>query len=274
MRCYGHVLELAARAFLYGEDSEAFEAESQVHDLLSRQEEDLRYWRKKGPVGQLHNVVKFIKSSPQRSELFKRVAHENDEMQGFQLAFESTAELEMVMDNNTRWNSTYLMISRALVKQGDVRAFMVHPDVEGNLPQDDVLNADDWRLLGEVKHILELFYLQTMRTQGWGRGDGHGRLWEVMTGIEYLLEHLEDWKLFYINITKDMVQHDARKTVESPQGRPNRARRRPARLSDCEVDLPSQQPQSLRDCYRSIFPSSILSPVSQLSVSKGGRHWE
>lgn len=64
MRCYGLVLNLVARAFLYGEDFEAFEAESQVLDLLSRQEENLRHWRKKGPVGKLHNIVKLIRSSP------------------------------------------------------------------------------------------------------------------------------------------------------------------------------------------------------------------
>jgi hypothetical protein len=51
MRCYGHILNLVARAFLYGEDSEAFEAESQVFDLLGRWEDDLQHWRKKGPVG-------------------------------------------------------------------------------------------------------------------------------------------------------------------------------------------------------------------------------
>jgi hypothetical protein len=36
MRCYGHILNLVARAFLYGEDFEAFEAESQVFDLLGK----------------------------------------------------------------------------------------------------------------------------------------------------------------------------------------------------------------------------------------------
>ena len=243
MRCYGHVLNLVARAFLYGEDFEAFEAESQVLDLLSRQEEDLRHWRKKGPVGKLHNIVKFIRSSPQRSELFKRVARENDEAQGFRLAFESTAELEVMMDNNTRWNSTYLMIARALVKQNDLRAFLVHPDVEGSLPQEDVLSADDWRLLGEVNHILEPLYLQTMRTQGWGKGDGHGRLWEVLTGVEYLLEHLEDWKLFYNDVTEDTIRESIGQAAELAQERPSRTRQRPARLDDCEVDLPSQRPQ-------------------------------
>ncbi|KAM0738258.1 hypothetical protein ACQRIT_007450 [Beauveria bassiana] len=262
MRCYGHVLNLVARAFLYGEDFEAFEAESQVFELLSRPEEDLRHWRKKGPVGKLHNIVKFIRSSPQRSELFKQVARENDEIQGFRLAFESTAELEVTMDNNTRWNSTYLMISRALVKQNDLRAFMVHPNVEGSLPKEDVLNADDWRLLGEVKHVLEPFYLQTMRTQGWGRGDGHGRLWEVLTGVEYLLEHLEDWKLFYNDVTEDTIRESI--AAETAQERPSRTRQRPARFDDCEVDLPSQRsqervvPEHICDTYtRTGKPASV-----------------
>jgi hypothetical protein len=60
--------------------------------------------------------------------------HENNKAQGFYLAGELTAELEVIISNNTRWNSTYLMISRALLKQGDIRAFFIHPDVEGYLP--------------------------------------------------------------------------------------------------------------------------------------------
>jgi hypothetical protein len=143
MRCYGHILNLVARAFLYSEDFEAFEAESQVFDLLGRREDDLRHWRKKGPVGKLHNVVKFIRSSPQRCELFKKISRENDEAQEYLLASESTAELEVVMNNDTRWNSTYLMISRALVKQGDIRAFLVHLEVEKWLPEADLLKGDD-----------------------------------------------------------------------------------------------------------------------------------
>lgn len=53
MRCYGHILNLVARAFLFGEDYEAFEVESQVQNLVGSQAEDLRHWRKKGPVGKL-----------------------------------------------------------------------------------------------------------------------------------------------------------------------------------------------------------------------------
>jgi hypothetical protein len=222
MRCYGHILNLVARAFLYGEDFKAFEAESQVFDLLGRREDNLRHWRKKGPVGKLHNVVKFIRSSPQRCELFKRISRENDEAQEYLLASEPTAELEVVMNNDTRWNSTYFMISRALVKQGDIRAFLAHPEVEKWLPEADLLKGDDWRLLEEIKHILEPFYLQTMRTQGWGSEGGNGRLWEVMTGMEYLLEHLEDRKLFYHAVPDEAAGENTDSQVEPARGRPDR----------------------------------------------------
>ncbi|KAF5229620.1 hypothetical protein FOXYS1_15925, partial [Fusarium oxysporum] len=88
----------------------------QVFGLLGRREDDLRRWGKKWPVGMIHNVAKFIRSSPQKREFFERISRENDEAQEYLLAGESTAELEVVMNNDTRCNSTYLMISRAFLK--------------------------------------------------------------------------------------------------------------------------------------------------------------
>ncbi|RYC78226.1 hypothetical protein BFJ63_vAg18900 [Fusarium oxysporum f. sp. narcissi] len=85
-------------------------------------EQDLDHWRTKGPIGKLRNIVKFIRSSPQRSEQFQRTAREQD-YEGYRLCDESTAELEVVMNNGTLWNSTYMMIERALRKQTEIRAF-------------------------------------------------------------------------------------------------------------------------------------------------------
>ncbi|KAF4336682.1 hypothetical protein FBEOM_9456 [Fusarium beomiforme] len=199
MRCYGDILNLVARAFLYGEEFEAFEAESQ------------------------------------RCELFKRISRENYEAQEYLLASESTAELEVVMSNDKRWNSTY-DLSR-LVKQGDIRAFLAHPEVEKWLPEADMLKGDDWRLLTEIKHILEPFYLQTMRTQDWGGEGGNGRLWEVMTSMEYLLEHLEDRKLFHHIFPEEVVGENTDSQAETARRRPDRNWQLPARLRDCEMDM-------------------------------------
>ncbi|KAK4072888.1 uncharacterized protein Triagg1_5565 [Trichoderma aggressivum f. europaeum] len=107
MRCYGHILNLVGRAFLYGEDNEAFEQESQLFDLTGRLDDEVKHWRKKGAVGKLRNIVKFIRSSIERSERFENTATA--------LGLDDQ-ELEVIMNNDTRWNSTYMMISRALDK--------------------------------------------------------------------------------------------------------------------------------------------------------------
>lgn len=98
------------------------------------------------------------------------------------LSERSTVELELIQNNDTRWNSTYLMIKRAIQKQNDINSFVFalesDADELSNIPIEDRLSRDDWRMLTEIMHVLEPIYRQTMRTQGWGKGDG--RLWEVM----------------------------------------------------------------------------------------------
>ncbi|KAF4332993.1 ribonuclease H [Fusarium beomiforme] len=250
MRCYGHTLNLVARAFLFGKDAESFELESDINGMRGLVEQDLGHWRTKGPIGKLRNIVKFIRSSPQRSEQFKRVAREQDHEE-YRLCVESTAELEVVMNNETRWNSTYMMIERALRKQTDIRAFIFATQEEEDgarrIPADDILSSEDWRVLGEVNEILKPIYLLTMRTQGWGKGDSHGRLWEVLIGMEYLLEHFEDWKVFYSEVTEETMgetQVDAADriatasaNVRESNGRPTRVRRLPARFEEDEKKL-------------------------------------
>ncbi|KAH7463402.1 hypothetical protein FOMA001_g18073 [Fusarium oxysporum f. sp. matthiolae] len=196
MRCFGHILNLVAQAFLYGDDAASFGLQSEAYDMLERVEEDLEHWRAKGPVGKLHNIVKFIRASPQRTETFKAHARDQEEVDIYKLAEESTAELEVIQNNATRWNSTYMMIERALVKQSELNSFIqelgLEADASKRVPTADILTSDDWKVLREVSHILEPVYNITIRTQGWGTSGGHGRLWEVMTGMEFVLEHLED----------------------------------------------------------------------------------
>jgi hypothetical protein len=93
------------------------------------------------------------------------------------------------------------MIERALIKQSELNSFIqelgLEADASRRPPTADILTSDDWKVLREVRHILEPIYNMTMRTQGWGTSRGHGRLWEVMTGMEFILEHLEDWRALY-----------------------------------------------------------------------------
>ena len=75
-RCLGHIINLAAKAFLFGKGSDVFDT---VADL---DEEDVEVketiieraqmeWRKQGPIGKLHNLVVAIRKTPQRREAFQ-----------------------------------------------------------------------------------------------------------------------------------------------------------------------------------------------------------
>src|SRR6266850_6839217 len=46
LRCFGHIVNLAAKAFLFGNDPEAFEAEMMVADVLQQEKKALAAWRK------------------------------------------------------------------------------------------------------------------------------------------------------------------------------------------------------------------------------------
>ncbi|KAM5527771.1 transposase-like protein [Fusarium oxysporum f. sp. phaseoli] len=235
MRCYGHTLNLVARAFLFGKDAESFELESDINGMRGLVEQDLDHWRTKGPIGKLRNIVKFIRSSPQRSEQFKRVAREQDHEE-YRLCEESTAELEVVMNSETRWNSTYMMIERALRKQTDIRAFIFATQEEEDgarrIPAEDILSSEDWRVLGEVNEILKPIYLQRC-----GRKAG-------------------DWKIFYSEVTEETMgetQVDAAERIATASanfresnGRPSRVRRLPARFEEDEVYALPQRSQPPR----------------------------
>ena len=74
-RCLGHIINLAAQAFLLGSDSEAFkEQEEIVEQRVGQSEEELKarqaHWRKRGLVGKFYNIVVFIRSSSQRKNAF------------------------------------------------------------------------------------------------------------------------------------------------------------------------------------------------------------
>ncbi|KAI8650877.1 Dimer-Tnp-hAT domain-containing protein [Fusarium keratoplasticum] len=163
--------------FLYGDDAASFELQSEAYGMLERVEEDLEHWRAKGPVGKLHNIVRFIRASPQRTEAFKAHAKEQEEADIYKLAEESTAELEVIQNNATRWNSTYMMIERALIKQSELNSFIqelgLEADASRRVPTADILTSDDWKVL---------------------RG-----------GMEFILEHLEDWRVLYEDETAHLA---------------------------------------------------------------------
>ena len=68
VRCMGHIVNLAAKAFIFGQDLVAFEDELVTIEARQDLEAQRRFWRKKGAVGKLHNLCVFAKSSSQRRD--------------------------------------------------------------------------------------------------------------------------------------------------------------------------------------------------------------
>ncbi|EGU73935.1 hypothetical protein FOXB_15554, partial [Fusarium oxysporum f. sp. conglutinans Fo5176] len=86
--------------------------------------------------------------------------------------------------------------------------------------------------------------------------DSYGCLWEVPMGMEYLLEHFEDWKVFYSEVTEETMgktQVDAAERIatasanfRASNGRPSRVHRLPARFEEDEVYALPQRSQPPR----------------------------
>jgi hypothetical protein len=128
LRCNGHVINLAAQAFLF-QDTERGAADALAADNNGLSsvptEQEIEKWRKKGSLGRLHNIVVSIQRSTQRIERFKALSEGK----------------VLIRDNSTRWNSWYKMTKKALTlreaielyclrykeNQQDLRKFSIQP---------------------------------------------------------------------------------------------------------------------------------------------------
>ena len=62
----GHVLNLIAEAYLYGQDASDFEVQFKEQGLKGRR----KMWRDRGELGKLYNLVAHVMASGKRTELF------------------------------------------------------------------------------------------------------------------------------------------------------------------------------------------------------------
>jgi hypothetical protein len=148
-RCIGHILNLAAKAFLLGE-----EAISNYSDDYTTNLEVLRTWRKRGPVGKLHNLVQWVWRSSKRKDKFEAyskgtVATVGDEELSRELldVEEPPPGLALQADNATRWNSTFYIILCAFkvcrVLTLYCQLSLSKRKEEDHVPTDDILNDSD-----------------------------------------------------------------------------------------------------------------------------------
>lgn len=158
---------------MYGKDEEAFTAEVYGASAIADVKKQLDIWRKKGPIDKLHNIVTFIRRTPQRREQFLSM-----EVNQFDLDNETMKDLMIICDNNTRWNSAYNMIERALHLRHRIDAFCAvnqratkqHrddfiEDDDGSIRR-DTLTPADWDTLKELYNLTKPFRDFTAQMEG------------------------------------------------------------------------------------------------------------
>lgn len=97
-------------------------------------------------------------------------------------------DLMLILDNDTRWNSQYNSISRALKLREHINLFSQRHRKELG---DNILEEDDWNHLQTLKDRLWLFVDATASLEGKAFNGQHGSIWEWLPVIEGLLKEME-----------------------------------------------------------------------------------
>jgi len=61
LRCLGYIINLDAKAFLFGQNLDIFIKEVIAADKINDELKTLKIWRAKGPIDKLHNIVVYIR---------------------------------------------------------------------------------------------------------------------------------------------------------------------------------------------------------------------
>jgi hypothetical protein len=130
IRCQGHILNLATNAFLSVSDID------QIDDDNTNMQQ-LKDWKRSGPLGKLHNLYVKIHTSPQLLAKFKTLSK----------------GLTLPQDNSTRWNSWHKLVERGLYLQKAIDQFH---DLWLEGDDETKLESEDWATL-QKEYIPDLY---------------------------------------------------------------------------------------------------------------------
>lgn len=138
LRCFGHIMNLVVKKLLFDPKGSELEAELEPDLTPDKKAEIMKIkWRAYGAVGKCHNVIKYIRYSPQRRQVFLAL-----NLEGLEVA---VARIP-VMDNDTRWGSVMTMIEVALEQRIRIEAYCrLVPELAA-----DQLTEKDWNDLNTV----------------------------------------------------------------------------------------------------------------------------
>jgi hypothetical protein len=111
IRCLAHIINLTVQEILKNVKAGDAQEEDELLAIVSQEEQEDNV--NVEIISKLRRLIVKIRSSPQRKERFAR-----------RCEFFSIKSLNLILDVKTRWNSTYLMLDRAL-KLREVSNFFV-----------------------------------------------------------------------------------------------------------------------------------------------------
>ena len=146
LRCMGHVLNLIAEAYLYGQDVSDFEDQFKEQGLKGRR----KIWRDRGELGKLYNLVAYVMASGKRSELFTSLQLTEN------VGKVTGKRWKLVLDGGIRWNATYSMIRRALELKQALNTYASQlrnstNTLDSETYNEDFLTESEWENLELIK---------------------------------------------------------------------------------------------------------------------------
>jgi hypothetical protein len=160
LRCLGHIINLCCQAFLMGRDCERYLAKLEKHYQRGDYAKVEELWKRFGCLGRLHNLVRYIRLTPQRREEFTAI------IVGGDLA--EFDRLELIQNNSTHWNSWFHSITRALNVRERLEIFSARhvPGKGSHGIANFKLDGQHWFELEKIELALKDFYAATLLSEG------------------------------------------------------------------------------------------------------------
>jgi len=194
LRCFGHVINLVVKALLWGTNAEAFPPEITNQQELQQEAEELATWRRKRPLGKLHNIIVWISRTPQRCDQFSERVKK--------ALGPGTKALSLINGNSTRWGGDYESLIHALELRDPLEEFIalvIHRNEDQVFSASnstyslglDELTLTNWAILKDIIYILQPFRKWQLILQ---KKSHFGQLHDIFAAMDELLNQLEQFR--------------------------------------------------------------------------------
>jgi hypothetical protein len=107
----------------------------------------------------------------------------------------------VIRDNDTRWNSVYLMIHRAFKRRAQIDGFIRNCETlspDKRVPQEDKLTEGNWAIITEIHNFFKPFYDLTIYMESRAPNAINGSIWETLPLYSAIEKHLKFIKIKYV----------------------------------------------------------------------------